>query len=181
VPGLGPLAAAAFVVMTAAWSVRLSLFALFVILYFTGVPAVQFLPRHYFPFEVIPLAILAFFLDRAAAAALDGTKLRELRTRVAGHRRDVAVYAVVCVAVIVVPIASLRAYQNRRVTAMLRSYVEAEKAPAGLEQVAPGRFSLPGGGHHRRSDIEKVESLASGRTLLLDVEIDATACRIPTT
>ena len=61
----GPFLAAAFV-LTISWSsLRQALFAVFVILYFGGHPAIQFLPRHYFPFEFITWAMLAFLVERA--------------------------------------------------------------------------------------------------------------------
>jgi hypothetical protein len=61
----GPFLAAAFVLAISWSSVRQALFALFVILYFGGHPAIQFLPRHYFSFEFITWAMLAFLVERA--------------------------------------------------------------------------------------------------------------------
>jgi hypothetical protein len=66
----GPAAAAVLVLSTASVTPRLGAFALFVLLYFGGHPAIQFQPRHYFVFEILALLTLAFVIEGAARLAV---------------------------------------------------------------------------------------------------------------
>src|SRR5581483_8457674 len=61
---IGPLLAAAFVVAAGTGGLRLAWCAVFVIVYFAGYPALQFQPRHYFPFEIIGWLMLAWAIER---------------------------------------------------------------------------------------------------------------------
>ena len=66
----GPLLAAIFVLAVSTASLRLALFAVFVFVYFGGHPAIQFLPRHYFPFEFMTLVVIAFLAERGVRLAV---------------------------------------------------------------------------------------------------------------
>src|SRR5581483_3194077 len=73
---IGPLLASAFVVAAGTGGRRLAWFAVFVIVYFAGYPALQFQPRHYFPFEVIGWLMLAWAIERIAVRGVPQTLWR---------------------------------------------------------------------------------------------------------
>ena len=109
VPYLGTLAAILFVGGVAMVNRRLALFATFAIAYFGGHTAIQFLPRHFFPFEFVSLAILAVIVDRAMnpVAAAPGALQRA------------TVFVVAVIVVLAIPLLILRSYQNRVVIDLL--------------------------------------------------------------
>ncbi len=181
----GFLLTALLVLITGATSLRMALFAVFVVLYFGGHSAVQFLPRHYFPLEIIGLAVLAFLVDHAArlAVALARGRRFDRRALLAVHARRAAVCALVAAGLLSAPLAMLRWYQNRRAVRLLESYVAAAARPVPLQTVAPGRYRLSSEpGHSAMStQIEAVEALGRSRALFLDAEFNAAACAPGTT
>jgi hypothetical protein len=146
----GLLLAAVFV-LAISWSgLRLALFAVFVIVYFGGYPAIQFLPRHYFPFEIVTWVILAFLVERAIAFAaalvrdtstVTATMRQAVTTTNGGIRRMVACMVLVPL-LLLGPLLVLRAYQNRRATRLLESYVTSPIAPASSLRIVPGHVPV---------------------------------------
>ena len=178
---LGPAIAVAFVLTVGADSLRLALFALFVILYFCGHPAIQFLPRHYFPFEFVTLAMIAFFADRGMRRVMsDGPTLRTMVTP--ARLRRTAAFAALAAVVLVLPLAALRPYQQARAGALLGAYAAAPVLPLQVDEVAPGQLRVPIDPHaSRRSAIETIADLGRERARFLEVVVDGPVCRPGTT
>jgi len=178
----GPLLAAVFVLAVGSASLRLALFAAFVILYFGGYPAIQFMPRHYFPFEFISVAILAFLIERGARAGM--ALVREGRADRAASMpivRSVAVCAAILAAVLLVPLGLLRWYQHTQASRLLGSYVASSTSALPLEAGTPGRFRLPDDNARKLSQIETFAALGRATARFVETEIDAGACRPGTT
>jgi hypothetical protein len=190
----GPFVAAAFVLAISWSSLRQALFALFVILYFGGHPAIQFLPRHYFPFEFVTWIMLAFLVERGArlgvalarkrtaggAGVLSGARA-SLLGRAAGAKdgiRRVVVCAVAVPLMLLVPLALLRWYQQDRAMRLLDSYIAASTSPMPMQTVAPGRYRLSSeaGDTWTPTRIEAVAALGRSRASFLEAEFDAAAC-----
>jgi hypothetical protein len=192
----GPVVAAAFVLAVGATSLRLALFAVFVIVYFGGHAAIQFLPRHYFTFEVIGLAVLAFLIDRGARLGLSrGSQALRFSQRTPEpenprtRKPHVYVLRVVRCAVIVAilllaPLGLLRWYQSRQALRLLDSYVAASTSAMPVRAVAPGRFRLSAteaGDARAPTEIEAVAALGRSRARFLEAEFDTAACAPGTT
>jgi hypothetical protein len=170
----GPLIAALFVLLTSAISTRLALFAVFLILYFGGYPAIQFHPRHYFPFEIITVVIVAFLVERAVAIVRGMSAWAISRASV----RAMLITATVVVLTLWVPLAVLRAYQNREATRLLESYADAKTSDIGLRNLSAGSYELAGQpSESARSDIEAISALGRAGTRFIVIELDAAACR----
>ena len=178
----GPLLAAVFVLAISSASLRLALFAAFVILYFGGYPAIQFMPRHYFPFEFITLAVLAFLIERGARVGMAiARESRADRPTSTATVRSVAVCAVILTVALLAPLGLLRWYQNEQASRLLESYVASATSAVPLEAVAPGRFRLPEDDARRLSQIEAVAALGRATARFVETELDAGACRPGTT
>jgi len=181
---VGPLLAAAFVLAASRHSVRLMLFAVFVILYFAGHPAIQFLPRHYFPFEVIAWAILAFLVERAGRAAIAFARDPD-RSIPAPDRADLvraAKCALLVAGLLVLPLGLLRWYQQSIATRLLASYASTTHGSTPLDLVAPGRFRVPvDSAAPHLSAVEALAALGQVKTRFVALELDASACRPATT
>jgi len=182
-PYIGVLLAAVMVVAASWSSVRLALFAVFLVLYLGGYPAIQFLPRHYFPFELIGLIVLAWLVDRGVRRAT--AILRDTTAWPAVERariRRSAVFAVVVAFALVAPLYALRAYQNGRVMRLLDDYAGARTAALPLEPVAPGQLRLATPEHaHPPSSVDVVAALGRVQARFVEVAIDSAACRPGTT
>lgn len=127
--------------LIAATSVRASLILLLFVLYFAGYPAIQFSVRHFFHLEVIVWWALGFLLQRAyetvrrRPSALGFT----VPSMAAGARRAV-VFAGITAVIVLVPVAGLRAYQERHVRRLLADqYIGASREPIDMETKAAGR------------------------------------------
>jgi hypothetical protein len=181
----GSVLAAVFVLVVGAASLRLALFAVFVILYFGGHAAIQFLPRHYFPLEVIGWAVVAFLVDRGARLGMAVARGRhfDVRQVIRAHAARVALCAVIVAGLLVAPLGLLRWYQNGRAMRLLDAYVAASTSPMPMQTVAPGRFRLSSeaGGTWTSTQIEAVAALGRSRASFLEAEFDAGACSPGTT
>jgi hypothetical protein len=197
----GSLLAAVLVLVVGATSLRRALFAVFVILYFGGHTAIQFLPRHYFPLEVLGWAVVAFLIDRGAGLGIaiartgrferhwvaqgsqdspEAGEPREPREPRA-YARNISVCAVVVAGLLIAPLGPLRWYQDREARRLLTSYVAAPTSAVLLHTVAPGRFRLPDAGDARTpTEIEAVAALGRAQARFLEAEFDA-GCRPGTT
>jgi hypothetical protein len=162
-----------FVVAVSLVSVRLALFAGFLILFFGGHPAIQFLPRHYFPFEFITWVALAFLADRCAALALSRSHWRPPP----GAWRRAAVFAAAGVAALAIPLWALRAYQDRAVKELLRAYTQAAIG-APLARTAPGVFSVERPNTTAAlSAADALSSIGRTRARLMEVVVAPAACQ----
>ena len=136
---------AAFFVLAISWSsLRLALFALFLILYLGGYPAIQFLPRHYFLFEFLGWTIIASLIEGGVRAVVARARERTAARRPLGPvgssagLQRMAIAALVAAVLLVLPLVVLRAYQDRRVTRLLESYINAPREPAPSLRIAAG-------------------------------------------
>ena len=150
---VGVLLAAAFVIAAGSVSARLAWFTVFVLVYFAGYPALQFLPRHYFPFEIIGWLLLAWAVERVVRRGFGGDLWRG------------AARAAVALAVLVATLLALRVYQQRRASALLEEYGNAQTDPLVVES-----RSGP-----KPTEIAVVAAL--GRTRARFLEITAADCR----
>jgi hypothetical protein len=180
---VGALIAAVCVLATCASSVRLSLFLLFVFAYFGGYPAIQFAPRHYFPFEFMGLVAAAFLADRAfqwlAARAHGESVLPPLPT---AHLRRIVLASVVTVTAAAVLLTMLRWFQNGRAGALLKSYASASTTPLPMEQTVPGRQRLPVDPAVQPQSInEVIAALGRARARFVEAVVDPSKCRPGTT
>ena len=180
----GPFLAAAFVLVLGWSSLRLALFAVFITMYFGGYPAIQFGARHYFHFEFITWAILAFLVERAVHLSV--ALVRKVRTaepkRTRGpwpirNIRRIAVCGALVATLLLVPLAALRRYQNGRVTRLLQSYVTSPAVPLVLQRVAPGQYRVSG--ESAESGIGPTSPTGPGHpeTLFVKATFDAASCR----
>jgi hypothetical protein len=183
----GPVLAAVLVLALSSASLRLALFAVFVFLYFGGHPAIQFLPRHYFPFEVMTWVVLALLVERGARAGIalargrraeGGQGIREtIAAAAAGNVRRVVICAALVSAMLLLPLGLLRWYQNGRVTRLLETYVASSSSPMSLAPVAPGRFRTAADHDGRRlSPVEAIAALGSANARFVKAEVDAAGC-----
>jgi hypothetical protein len=179
----GPLLAAVFVLAVSAASLRLALAAVFVMLYFGGHPAIQFLPRHYFPFEFITLVVIAFLAERGARlgiATARGTWNEHASRAALGSRA--AVCAVIVATILLVPLELLRWYQNGRTTRLLETYLALSTTPMPLAAAAPGQFRTsaePGG--RVPSSVDVIKALGLAKTRFVEAQLDAAGCAPGTT
>jgi hypothetical protein len=173
---------AVFVLVISSASLRLALFAAFVILYFGGYPAIQFMPRHYFPFEFITLAVLAFLIERGARVGMALARESQAgRLTSMPIVRPVAVCAAILTMALFAPLGLLRWYQNTQASRLLESYVASSRSAVPLQAGAPGRFRLPDDNARKLSQIETVAALGRATARFVETELDAGACRPGTT
>jgi hypothetical protein len=179
----GPLAAAAFVSIVSTKSLRLAFFASFVILYFGGHPAIQFLPRHYFVFEFITFLIVVFLIERGVRLGIAvAARNRVDRWWSGAQVRSIAICAATLVAALGLPLVLLRSYQHGRVSRLLHAYVDSPTSPMGMHSIAPGQFRLPDArdaGH--KSEVDAVTALGRARVRFLEADVDLGMCRPGTT
>jgi len=175
----GLLLAAVFTAAAAVVSVRLALFAVFVIVYFGGHPAIQFLPRHYFPFECLGWAMAAWAVERAVRFGRSVRAGGSMRPPAGDlHARRVSAVAIVVAVMLAVPLWTLRWYQGGRVAALLEAYERAPASPLPLDSTAPGKLRLPGiAASAPPPRAEAIAALGRPATRFLDVAIDASQCR----
>jgi len=96
--------------------------------------------------------------------------------------RRCVVVAVLVTTALLVPLALLRWYQDRRVTALLASYVAASTADLPLASVAPGQLRLPGDPDARPvSAVERIAALGRATARLVEVVVDRPQCLDGTT
>jgi hypothetical protein len=173
---LGPAAATALVLSAASVALRLGLFALFLLLYFGGHPAIQFLPRHYFVFELVGLLAIAFVIERAVrlGAAMVRDRLQPFVSPDSARRA--ALCGVIAMSAMLVPLALLRWYQAGRVVPLLKSYADAPASPLRLESQHAGAYHLPvppAGG----TLIDRTAAIGRTRARFVEVRVDSAACK----
>ena len=179
---IGPLLAAVFVLAVSSASVRLALFAVFVMLYFGGHPAIQFIPRHYFPFEFITLVVIAFLAERGARLGIAAARgAWDERAFGAAFVNRAARCAVMVVVILLTPLALLRWYQNGRTTRLLETYLALPTSPMPLALSEPGQFRTPTEPGRVPSSVEAVAALGLEKTRFVEAQLDAAGCARGTT
>src|SRR6185436_3294369 len=128
--GWGVLLGGVLVVAGAACSVRLGLFAGWMMLALAGNASLQFADRHVFHLQVIPLLALLVLADAALA--------RRWPDRRAVRRA--AITLAVSVAALALPLAALRGYQGLHLRRLFQAYVDAPRTsiPAAMAATSSG-------------------------------------------
>jgi hypothetical protein len=125
--GLG-LVVAAIALATAA-DTRTGLFLAFVLLYFAGLPAIQFDTRHFFHLEFVTWWAAGFLLQNAITHLRTGTRPQVWRTAAAPLLRA-GIVLTGCFAVLMLMLWAARMYQQAAAQSLLGSYLT-----AGREQL----------------------------------------------
>lgn len=124
--------------LAGAWSLRLGLLLVVFALYVGGYPAIQFAARHYFHLESLVWVAAGFVVQQAVTAGWNAWRSRTLA--LPGFRAGasrLAATAACALAIIVLPLQVLRAYQTTSVRPLLESYVAAPKASLSPASAAP--------------------------------------------
>jgi hypothetical protein len=136
--GLGPLMAAAAIVVIGSASLRAGIALILLTLYYCGYPAVQFHVRHFFHLEFVAWWALVFLmagLVRSLSARKRRAPLRHpARQRAIGGLAT----AVAMTAVIALPLWTLRAYQQSHVAALLEALEREPRTPLTLTKKVDG-------------------------------------------
>ena len=170
--GTARLAALLAILLLGAHSIRLGLFALLFVIYFGGVPALQFANRHYFHLEFIGWWSMAFVFLQGLRAIRPGTARSTPRTRAewSSCGRNVARFAVIAGLTVAVPLVVLRVYQQRRLDQLTRVLLTAPRIDVPMVPTADGSgLRLPGGA---------IEGLDYDpmHTAYLDIHLDLAGC-----
>jgi len=132
--GSGPLLACVAVIVAGASDPRAGIALMLFLLYYCGYPAVQFHVRHFFYLEFVAWWALVFVLASAGRAIWRVARARRLpRVSPAGMRNGL-ITAVAAVAVTVVPLTVLRAYQQRHVVSLFDDYLQSPRRPLPLSR-----------------------------------------------
>jgi hypothetical protein len=181
---VGPASATLLVMLASARSVRLALFAVFVLLYFGGHPAIQFLPRHFFVFEFMGWLALAILVEQSARALLRRAAGRPMLPPTLSAGRLLACSLLV-IAILNVPLLILRGYQQGRVSDLLTLYAAAPATEMSLTAGEGGEYRAAV--HHGDTPpdvMHKIAAMAAvGReqARLLRVTLDPANCKPFTT
>ena len=124
--GIGIALAVAALVVVGAANVRVGLFVAFFLLYFGGLPAVQFSHRHFFHLVFVMWWAAGFLLHAALVEAPSFLRERGRRAAVQSAMRGVALVAA-CAAVALAALWAARLYQQPRIRGMLNAYVAAPR------------------------------------------------------
>lgn len=149
---LGAALAALAIFLVAAHSLRLSLFALFVLLFFGGSLALQFDIRHAFHLQfmawwaalfIVNAAILSVWKSERRARAI--ALLRAPKSWYGVLRRPVGLVAAIAAALLV-PLYPLRLYQDRSLERLFEKYESApvEEGAWVVEQITPPNPAIEG-------------------------------------
>jgi len=141
-----------------------------VVLYFAAYPAIQFHERHYFFLDVLGWFLCAFACDRVVALV----RQPPMRGHLLAQAKRASSLALALLIVLIVPLASLRAYQGPRVEALLSSIAAAPSHP--LESV-----SRPLKGEHELLEFPALSSAADEQPLTVRSEylrIDGANCAL---
>jgi len=120
-----PIVLAAAIVLTAV-DPRLGLCFAFVLLYFGGLPGLQFDPRHFFHLEIVTWWCIGFLVHTATAVA----RRRQFREQVVFALRPAAratVLVGLCVVALTALLWAARAYQQAATRTLLNAYVAAPR------------------------------------------------------
>jgi len=145
--GTGVAAVALALLVASRTGVWRAVLLLVTLVYLAGYPAIQFQPRHFFHLEFVGWSAVGFLAERAIAGAA--------RTARAWRRGDprppvssvamrrMAAFAAIALALVALPLAGARLYQQRHMRAFLQHYVDAPRELLPVQPVeARGRTIL---------------------------------------
>jgi hypothetical protein len=144
--GKGLIAVALVLLVLSRSSVWGAVLLLVSLLYVAGYPAIQFQPRHFFHLEFIAWWALGFLVERSVPGVTGYVRARRRSfprpsmSRAAAKR--MAWFALTALAVIALPLAGARSYQQRHMRGFLRAYVDAPRDRLPLEPVGSGERTL---------------------------------------
>jgi len=134
--GLGLVVAA--IALTTAVDTRAGIFLVFFLLYFAGMPAIQFDPRHFFHLEFVTWWAAGFLLQTAVTHLRPVTWQHAWRSVAAPIVRTAAVLTL-CVALLMLTLWAARSYQQAAAQSLLSSYLTAGREQLPLAEIlAPG-------------------------------------------
>jgi hypothetical protein len=123
-------------------NLRVAAFAVLLLLFFGGYPALQFHERHFFHLEAVPAVALAFLCSQAwRAVAARGITLEPDRATSA-HVVRAAAFAAGLVVLLVTPLLMLRAYQTPRLRETFTRVLAARREPIRLTALHVGENKL---------------------------------------
>jgi hypothetical protein len=130
--GLGPLLACVVVIIIGSSSPLAGIVLVSFLLYYCGYPAVQFHVRHFFHLEFVAWLALAFVLTTAGRTTGRLVKTRRLPRLSTVQLRNASITVAATVAVTVVPLTALRAYQQRHLATLFEDYLNSSRTPLAL-------------------------------------------------
>jgi hypothetical protein len=130
--GLGPLLACAVVIIIGSSSPLAAIVLVSFLLYYCGYPAVQFHVRHFFHLEFVAWLALAFVFTTAVQTTGRLVKTRRPPRLSTVQLRNASITVAATVAVTVVPLMALRAYQQRHLVTLFEDYLNSSRTPLAL-------------------------------------------------
>ena len=135
------------------YSARVGLFAVVLVLYLSGYPALQFQERHYFHLEFVGWWALGFSISLiwTGLASTVGGRFSELRPAIGWPRaiRHAAILWLIVGVMLLTPLLALRAYQQRHLRQLFQEYVTAPVESLSLTSTlqGDGRVSVESPAH----------------------------------
>jgi hypothetical protein len=126
---------AAIVAATVA-DVRIGLFLVFFLLYFGGLPATQFDPRHFFHLEFLMWWAVGFLLQCALVRI--PARLRRPMWPPGASARRAAIVLTGCLALLIAVLGAARVYQQAATRTLLGRYVAAARERVAVDPAPPG-------------------------------------------
>ncbi|MDP1571635.1 MAG: hypothetical protein Q8L86_16695 [Vicinamibacterales bacterium] len=170
--GTARLATMAAVLALGAWSWRVGLFALAIVLYCGAYPSLQFGSRHFFHLEFIGWGAIAFvvWLGVSAARAWRGRETPPWRGHEAALTRRAVQFATVAILGLLTPLFMARVYQDARFLQLRTALLESPRVPVAMAPDADGAFL-------RVSDQAALDTGPDETgTVYLDIQLDLDAC-----
>lgn len=128
--GIGVFCALGAFLLIGTQHIRKALAFLFVVVYFSGYPVIQFHERHFFHLEFLSLWTLGFLLQTAASVFpfLVQGQLKKI------HFQRLLGLTAGLVLLVLPPLLLLRMYQHAQLGLLFNSYINADREPLALEQ-----------------------------------------------
>jgi hypothetical protein len=139
--GFGLALVVVAIVVATAGNMRAGLFLAFFVLYFGGLPALQFDARHFFHLEFITWWAAGFLVQTAIGQVPRMMQQRSWLTTAASVARA-AVVPAGCLAILVTTLWAARAYQQAAARSLLGSYLAAPRTEIALTPTA-GQLQAP--------------------------------------
>jgi hypothetical protein len=140
--GLGPLLVCAVVIVIGSSSPLAGIVLVLFLLYYCGYPAVQFQVRHFFYLEFVAWLALAFVLTAAGRTTGRLVKTRKWPRLSTAHLRNASITVAAAVAMTIVPLTVLRAYQQRHLVTLFEDYLNSSRTPLALSRETRERRTL---------------------------------------
>jgi hypothetical protein len=140
--GTGLAWVAAAILFVAAANGRRACFLLFLVLYFGGYPAVQFVERHYFHLEFITWWAMGFVVEQALTAIVARVRSPGI-VRPVPNWRQAGWLTTLLIGAVVSPLLVLRVYQHFTTRALFERYLDAPSESVAIDGTVPGIQAIP--------------------------------------